>query len=118
MNHNEGRKYFRMKDACSSVGVEAHVIRFWEKEFPQLQFRKNASGHRMFSRENIQCLQDIKQLLHVEGLTIEGARKKLSEKPQSSVQQVSVECNHEHLKSMVGESKKMVEDLIKSLDST
>jgi DNA-binding transcriptional MerR regulator len=71
--------YFRIGEAASLLKVKPHVLRFWEKEF-KLRSRKSASGQRVFSRTDVERFWAIKQLLHVEGFKIEGARKQLRER--------------------------------------
>ena len=71
--------YFRIGEAASLLKVKPHVLRFWEKEF-KLRSRKSASGQRVFSRADVERFWAIKQLLHVEGFKIEGARKQLRER--------------------------------------
>ncbi len=77
--------FFRMGEVCEMTGLEPHVLRFWETEFPMLKPGKNRSGHRVFSRQDVDLVQRIKKLLHEEGFTIAGAVKQLeeSEKPSA-----------------------------------
>ena len=69
--------YFRIGEVSELTGVEAYVLRFWEKEFPMLRPVKSSTGHRMYRRKDVELLLEIKRLLYGEGFTIEGARKKL-----------------------------------------
>lgn len=70
--------YFKIREACEIVGVEAHVLRFWEAEFPALSPPKTKSGQRTYRPKDIELLLRIKKLLYEEGFTIAGARKQLS----------------------------------------
>lgn len=81
----KGKKFYRMGEICKIVEVEPHVLRFWEGEFPQLKPRKSTAGHRVFSREDIDLVKTIKRLVHEEGFTIAGARKKLMAKPDEEL---------------------------------
>lgn len=69
--------YFRIGEVCEILGVEPHVLRFWETEFPMLAPHKSSSGQRNFRRKDVEVALRIKQLLRDEGFTIAGARKKL-----------------------------------------
>jgi len=73
------RIYFRIGDVAEIVGVKPYVIRFWEGEFPFLAADKAKSGQRVYRRTHIESLILVKQLLHVERYSIEGAKKKLTE---------------------------------------
>src|SRR5687767_15327548 len=69
--------YFKIGEVCDLVGVQAHVLRYWETEFPMLSPQKNASGQRSYRRRDVEVALRIKQLLYNEMFTIAGARKKL-----------------------------------------
>jgi DNA-binding transcriptional MerR regulator len=73
------RTFFRIGDVAKIVGVKPYVIRFWETEFPFVAPDKASSGQRVYRRPQIEALVLVKQLLHVERYSIEGARKKLTE---------------------------------------
>src|SRR6478672_4570104 len=69
--------YFKIGEVCDLVGVEAHVLRYWETEFSALSPQKNKSGQRSYRRRDVEIALRIKQLLYSEMFTIAGARKKL-----------------------------------------
>ena len=69
--------YFKIGEVCELVGVQAHVLRYWETEFPMLSPQKNRSGQRSYRRRDVEISLRIKQLLYDEMFTIAGARKKL-----------------------------------------
>jgi DNA-binding transcriptional MerR regulator len=69
--------YFKIGEVCQLVGVQAHVLRYWETEFPQLSPQKNRSGQRSYRRRDVEIALRIKELLYDEMYTIAGARKKL-----------------------------------------
>ena len=70
--------YFRIGEAARLCGVEAYVLRFWEKEFPQLRPTKGGTGQRLYRRRDVELALRIKQLVHREGYTIAGARQQLA----------------------------------------
>ncbi|MFN0279388.1 MAG: MerR family transcriptional regulator [Pyrinomonadaceae bacterium] len=69
--------YFKIGEVCDLVGVQAHVLRYWETEFSMLSPQKNKSGQRSYRRRDVEMALRIKQLLYKEMFTIAGARKKL-----------------------------------------
>src|SRR5690606_28265948 len=69
--------FFRIGEVSELVGVEAHVLRYWESEF-RLRPQRSSSGQRMYRRKDIARFLRIRKLLHEEGFTIAGARKALS----------------------------------------
>jgi DNA-binding transcriptional MerR regulator len=70
--------YYRIGEVCEIVGVEAHVLRYWETEFSNLAPPKNKAGQRTYRPKDIELLLTIRQLLYDEGFTIAGARKQLA----------------------------------------
>lgn len=68
--------FFRIGEAAQIVGVEPHVLRYWESEF-KMRPQRSSSGQRMYRRKDIARFLRIRKLLHDEGFTIAGARKVL-----------------------------------------
>ena len=69
--------YFRIGEVASLVGVEPHVLRYWEREFRTIRPTKSAKGQRVYSRRDVENLMRVRELLYQEGFTIAGAKKKL-----------------------------------------
>ena len=67
-----------MGEVSRLTETEPYVLRFWETKFPQLQPKKTGSGHRLYRRQDVRMILEIKNLLYRQGFTIAGARKKLS----------------------------------------
>jgi DNA-binding transcriptional MerR regulator len=74
--------YYRIGEVCGIVGVEPHVLRYWETEFPSLAPPKNKAGQRTYRPKEIELLLSIRKLLYEEGFTIAGARRQLSRGPK------------------------------------
>src|SRR5215210_3631125 len=69
--------YFRIGEVASLVGVEPHVLRYWEREFRSIRPSKSAKGQRVYSRRDVENLLRVRELLYAEGFTIAGAKKKM-----------------------------------------
>ena len=69
--------YFRIGEVAGLVGVEPHVLRYWEREFRSIRPTKSAKGQRVYSRRDVENLMRVRELLYAEGFTIAGAKKKL-----------------------------------------
>lgn len=69
--------FFKIGEVCDLVGVQAHVLRYWETEFPMLSPQKNRSGQRSYRRRDVEIALQIKELLYEDLYTIAGAKKKL-----------------------------------------
>jgi DNA-binding transcriptional MerR regulator len=74
--------YFRIGDVASLVGVKQHVLRFWEAQFASLSPKKSGSGQRLYRRKDVEFLLEIKNLLHNQRFTIEGAKRHLAQKAE------------------------------------
>jgi DNA-binding transcriptional MerR regulator len=69
--------YYKIGEVCKIVAVPAHVLRYWETEFPALVPPKSRGGQRTYRPGDIELLLRIRKLLYEEGFTIAGARKRL-----------------------------------------
>lgn len=69
--------FYKIGEVSRIVGVEPHVLRYWEKEFATVRPRKSRGGQRLYRRADIDALLRIKELLKDSGFTVVGARKKL-----------------------------------------
>jgi len=77
------RLYFKIGDVAQICGVETYVLRFWETQFPQLKPNKSGTGQRLYRRRDVELALRIKNLVHIEGYTLAGARQALQQ-PQAS----------------------------------
>jgi DNA-binding transcriptional MerR regulator len=71
--------YYRIGEVAALVGVEPHVLRYWETEFRSIKPQKSRTGQRVYSRRDVDRLLKVKELLYEQGFTIAGARKRLRE---------------------------------------
>jgi len=71
--------YYRIGEVAGIVGVEPHVLRYWETEFRSIRPQKSRKGQRIYSRRDVEKLMRVKDLLYVQGFTIAGARRRLRE---------------------------------------
>jgi DNA-binding transcriptional MerR regulator len=76
--------FFKIGEVCEIVDVQAHVLRYWETEFPMLSPQKNRSGQRSYRRRDVEIALRIKELLYQDQYTIAGARKKLQSELRES----------------------------------
>jgi DNA-binding transcriptional MerR regulator len=76
--------FFKIGEVCDIVDVQAHVLRYWETEFPMLSPQKNRSGQRSYRRRDVEIALRIKELLYEDLYTIAGAKKKLQTEMRES----------------------------------
>lgn len=71
--------YYRIGEVSQIVGVQPHVLRYWETEFRTIRPQKSSKGQRIYSRRDVEKLLRVKDLLRNQGFTIAGARRRLRE---------------------------------------
>ncbi|MFH0778495.1 MAG: MerR family transcriptional regulator [Candidatus Eisenbacteria bacterium] len=81
---DKGRTYHSISEVSAILGVEAHVLRYWETQFKMLRPKKNRAGNRMYRAGDIGLLMTIKKLLYDRGYTISGARRYLLDERRSA----------------------------------
>ncbi len=79
--HEDLKKlYYTIGEVADMFEVNTSLIRFWEKEFPTIQPKKNKKGNRLFTPKEIGKIEEIYRLVKEEGYTLEGAKKALRSK--------------------------------------
>ena len=78
VNQNIQKRYFSISEVAKLLDVKPSLLRFWEREFKQIQPKTNARGKRAYKQEDIDVIRRIYDLVKVQGLTLEGARKALT----------------------------------------
>tara|TARA_R110002012_G_scaffold246100_1_gene421147 strand:- start:109 stop:642 length:534 start_codon:yes stop_codon:yes gene_type:complete len=68
-----------ISEAATELGLQQHVLRFWEQKFPQIKPMKRAGGRRYYRPDDIEFLQGIRALLHDQGYTIKGVQKLIAQ---------------------------------------
>jgi DNA-binding transcriptional MerR regulator len=108
--------YFRIGEVAELVGVEPHVLRYWEREFRAIRPTKSAKGQRVYSRRDVENLMRVRELLYREGFTIAGAKKKLQRagvepRPAGDLDAREAGKLREQLLAMRGEIEAFLEEL-------
>jgi DNA-binding transcriptional MerR regulator len=76
--HIPEKLFFKIGEVCDITEVQAHVLRYWESEFPMLAPQKNRAGQRTYRKRDVEMVLRIKELLYEDQYTIAGAKKKLA----------------------------------------
>lgn len=72
--------YYKIGEVAEVAGVRTSVLRFWESEFSFLKPVKSSSGQRLYSRNEVDLVLQVKHLLYDEKFTIEGVKKRITTK--------------------------------------
>ena len=75
--------FYKIGEVCEHVGVQPHVLRYWESEFPMLAPQKNRAGQRVYRRKDLEIVLRIRELLYDEKFTIAGAKRRLADEIRS-----------------------------------
>ena len=78
--------YYSIGEVAKLFDVNTSLIRFWEKEFDILKPKKNKKGNRLFTQKDVDNLKVIYHLVKERGYTLEGAKKKLRENKEDTIQ--------------------------------
>jgi len=89
--HIPDKTYFKIGEVARLSGLEPHVLRFWEGEFKHIAPEKSRSGQRLYRREHIERILEIKDLLYRQKFTIAGARRRLLHRHDQDAAEAEVE---------------------------
>ncbi len=70
--------YFSIGEVSDLCGLAPHILRYWEQEFHALSPIKRSGNRRYYQAKDVVLIRKIRNLLYIEGYTIEGARQRLS----------------------------------------
>lgn len=95
------KRYYGIGEVAKAFGVNASLIRFWEKEFDVLKPKKNAKGNRKFTPEDVKNLKFIYHLVKERGFTLEGAKTHLKEEKKQALNNFEIISKLEGIKSQL-----------------
>jgi DNA-binding transcriptional MerR regulator len=102
-----GKRYFTIGEVSELCGVKAHVLRYWEQEFPQLSPVKRRGNRRYYQRQDVLTIRQIRGLLYDQGYTIGGAKQKLT----SDDSKDDATQSNQLIKQMISELEEVLEVL-------
>ena len=98
--------YYAIGEVARMFGVNASLIRFWEKEFDIIKPKKNKKGNRLFTQDDVDNFYIIYHLVKERGYTLEGAKKKLKDNKSGTENNVEVVKSLTKVKEFLLELKK------------
>ncbi len=97
--------YYSIGEVAEMFGVNTSLIRFWEKEFDIIKPKKNKKGNRFFTHQDIENFHLIFHLVKERGMTLSGAKKKLKENKEDTVNNFEVIKTLNEIKKILLEIK-------------
>ena len=85
--------FYKIGEVADMFAVNVSLIRFWEKEFDILKPKKNNKGNRMFTKKDVDNLTIIYHLVKERGFTLEGAKQKLKENKEDTIDNIEIVNN-------------------------
>lgn len=102
---NPNKLYYSIGEVSRMFEVNASLIRFWEKEFDIIKPKKNKKGNRMFTKQDVDNLHLIFDLVKERGYTLEGAKKKLKDNKDDVIHQADMIQSLKKIKSFLVDLK-------------
>ncbi|GHT80432.1 transcriptional regulator [Bacteroidia bacterium] len=93
--------HFTIGEVAKKFDVNSSLIRFWEKEFDVIKPHKNSKGRRFFTQKDVDNFHVIYRLVKEEGLTLDGARKRLKNNVSAAFSQLEMVKSLTNIKTML-----------------
>lgn len=90
LNKKIEKQYYSIGEVAELFDVNTSLIRFWEKEFDILKPKKNKKGNRLFTQKDLDNLFVIYHLVKERGFTLDGAKKKLRDNKDKTIQNIQI----------------------------
>ena len=82
--------YYTIGEVAKKFNVNTSLIRYWEKEFDIIKPKKNKKGNRLFTQDDVDNFYIIFHLVKERGFTLEGAKRKLKENKNDTVENIEI----------------------------
>jgi len=82
--------YYSIGEVAEMFGVNESLLRFWEKEFPQISPKKTSHGTRQYTKEDVETVKLIYHLVKEKGMTLPGARQRLTDNKGEAIKNYEI----------------------------
>ena len=86
----ELKLYYSIAEVADMFGVNASLLRFWEKEFPQISPRTTGRGIRQYRKEDVETIGLIYHLVKERGMTLPGARQRMKDNKENTLRNFEI----------------------------
>jgi DNA-binding transcriptional MerR regulator len=101
--------FYTIGEVAAMFDVNTSLIRFWEKEFDIIKPKKNKKGNRLFTKEDIENFHIIFHLVKERGMTLRGAKKKMKENKEDTLNDFELIRSLKNIKQMLLEIKEQID---------
>ncbi|RUA28569.1 MAG: MerR family transcriptional regulator [Bacteroidetes bacterium] len=102
--------YYTIGEVAEIFEVNTSLIRFWEKEFDIIKPKKNKKGNRLFTEKDVDNFFIIYHLVKERGFTLQGAKDKLKENPEDTINQIEIVKSLEDIRSFLVDLKAQIKE--------
>ena len=82
--------YYSISEVAQMFDVNESLLRFWEKEFPQLSPKKGSRGVRQYRKEDIETVKLFYHLVKERGMTLPGARQRMKDNKENTLRNFEI----------------------------
>jgi DNA-binding transcriptional MerR regulator len=108
--------YYSISEVADLTGLEPHVLRYWESEFPMLRPLKNRGGNRAYRDKDIKLIFLIKKLLYHDRFTIEGARRQMSMAEDKGLEQLELTFDEVRALDLLRTIREEIREVVELMD--
>ena len=101
--------YYNIGEISKAFNVNPSLLRFWEKEFKEIQPKKKSSGTRKYTPEMVRTLQFIHHLVKERGFTLEGAKNKMKQKSDDEIRPSEVAVRLQDIRAELVKLREMLD---------
>lgn len=100
--------FYSIGEVADMFGVNTSLIRYWEREFDIIKPQRNKKGNRLFTKKDVENFYIIYNLVKERKMTLDGAKKKLKENKEDTINNIEVLRSLESIKQMLIEVKEQL----------
>lgn len=90
MAREDLKLFYSISEVARMFGVNESLLRYWEKEFPQITPKKGSRGIRQYQKEDVETIRLIYHLVKEKGMTLPGARQKLKDNRETTIRNFEI----------------------------
>lgn len=107
----ELKLFYSISEVAEMFGVNPSLLRFWEKEFPQIAPNTTRRGVRQYRKEDVETVRLIYHLVKEKGMTLPGARQKLKDNKEATVRNFEIITRLKGIKEELQKIKKELDGI-------
>lgn len=111
MKFKQEKIFYSIKEVAEMFSVNQSLLRYWEKEFPNINPTKTTKGTRQYKKEDIEEIRLVHYLVKEKGMTLPGAKQKLKENRDNVIHTEKVMTHLKNIREELLDLKKAFDEL-------